>query len=74
MPIKKPAIPKIANFIFCFPLYSSGNIPPQAINKNNPLNNENKKESILCSILIYSKHNTAVKNTMQCSKAYLFVL
>ena len=68
MPIKKPIIPKIASFIFCFPLHSSGSIPPQAINKNSPLNNENKNESILCFILIYFKHNTAVKNTIQCSK------
>ena len=44
MPNKKPTIPSIANFIFCLPVHSSGNIPPQAINKNSPLKKENNKD------------------------------
>lgn len=47
MPIKKPAIPKIANFIFLFALCSSGKIPPQATNKNKPLSKENKNAAFI---------------------------
>ena len=73
MPNKKPTIPSIANFIFCLPVHSSGNIPPQAINKNSPLKKENNKDITFFSILVYRKHKNATKNTIQWNIAYLFV-
>ena len=69
IPDKNPITPNNASFIFFLLSFSSGNIPPQANNKNNPLKKANGRQKMLPCIFKKFHRNTANVKAPQCNKA-----